>query len=120
MANPEHLEILQQGVKAWNQWRTQPEYSSPEFHWVSFPVVDLSGADLPWANLGGANLRDADLRGASLLYAALFETAFGDTDLTAVQGLETCHHQGPSTLDHRTLTKSGPLPQGDRILNLQQ
>src|SRR5262249_56555477 len=37
-------------------------------------------------------------------------TVFGDTTLTAIQGLETCQHYGPSTLDHRTLAKSGPLP----------
>jgi hypothetical protein len=27
-----------------------------------------------------------------------------------VQGLETCVHSGPSTLDHRTLARSGSLP----------
>ena len=27
-----------------------------------------------------------------------------------MKGLETCHHIGPSTLDHRTLARSGPLP----------
>ena len=40
--------------------------------------------------------------------AFLFETIFGDTNLTAVRGLETCRHRGPSTLDYRTLAKSGP------------
>ena len=30
--------------------------------------------------------------------------------LNRCAGLETCHHVGPSTLDHRTLFKSGPLP----------
>ena len=29
---------------------------------------------------------------------------------TAVRGLEICFHFGPSTLDHRTLAQSGPLP----------
>ena len=38
------------------------------------------------------------------------ETIFSNTDLTAVRGLETCHYDGPSTLDHRTLAQSGPLP----------
>ena len=27
-----------------------------------------------------------------------------------MRGLETCYHDGPSTLDHRTLARSGPLP----------
>ena len=27
-----------------------------------------------------------------------------------MRGLETCRHRGPSTLDHRTLARSGPLP----------
>jgi len=40
----------------------------------------------------------------------LYGTVFGDTNLTAVQGLETCVHLGPSILDHHTLVCSGPLP----------
>src|SRR5262249_17394987 len=40
----------------------------------------------------------------------LYETVFSDANLTAVQGLETCRHDGPSILDHRTLVQSGPLP----------
>jgi hypothetical protein len=35
---------------------------------------------------------------------------FGNTDLANVVGLETCRHHGPSTIDHRTLVKSGQLP----------
>jgi hypothetical protein len=93
-------------------------------------TADLRGADLWAANLKEANLRDADLRaatltgalligtnltganltGADLSHAMLSETVFSDTNLTAVQGLTTCDHIGPSTLDHRTLARSGPLP----------
>jgi hypothetical protein len=40
----------------------------------------------------------------------LAETVFGATNLTAVRGLETCLHLSASTLDHRTLELSGPLP----------
>jgi len=77
--------------------------------------VDLTRADLRRANLGGADLTAADLGGANLGGANLsrvhfLETIFGDTNLTAVQGLETCYHLGPSTLDYRTLAKSGLLP----------
>ena len=95
MANPEHLQILQQDVKAWNTWREQHEDIRP---------------DLSRANLMEATLRWADLTGADVSGVGLFETIFSDTNLTAVRGLETCHHYGPSTLDYRTLARSGPLP----------
>ncbi len=36
MANPEHLNILKQGVKAWNTWREKNRSVFP----------DLTGADL--------------------------------------------------------------------------
>ena len=73
MANPEHLEILKQGVEQWNKWRKE------------HPVrrdLDLSrrsdlarrtlagrisvGRSLRVADLGGADLRGADLREAKL------------------------------------------------------
>jgi hypothetical protein len=30
MANPEHLKILEQGVKTWNRWREQNPKAIPE------------------------------------------------------------------------------------------
>ena len=36
MADPEHFEILKQGVKAWNEWRDSNHYVRP----------DLRGVDL--------------------------------------------------------------------------
>jgi hypothetical protein len=56
-------------------------------------------------NFNGANLTQADL---SAVFLA--QTIFGDTNLAAVRGLETCDHSGPSVLDHRPLALSGPLP----------
>src|SRR5712692_1421662 len=56
MANQEHLDILKQGVEAWNQWRKEHTDIRPE----------LRGADLREASLGGAKLRGADLYGADL------------------------------------------------------
>jgi uncharacterized protein YjbI with pentapeptide repeats len=138
MANPEHLQILQQGVEAWNQWRShtniRPDLRRANLRRADLRGADLRGADLSEAifyrtNLTGAHLSRADLTGADLTRAflteanlsgadltgatltmAYLETVFGDTNLTAVQGLETCYHSGPSTLDLRTLAKSGPLP----------
>jgi hypothetical protein len=185
MANPEHLQILKQGVEAWNQWRRQNEAIRPNLQGVDLGGASLGGANFDAANLHGANLSDANLDGANLggadlhavnldganlggayledatfygasldranlhaanLYAVnlsgtslqganlsgaylgranlgeanlqgadvsevgLFNTIFGNTNLTNVRGLETCRHEGPSTLDYRTLVQSWPLP----------
>src|SRR5207247_11109918 len=74
------------------------------------PGPNLTGANLSEADLIRADLIRANLTGANLSRMGLFETIFGDTDLLAVQGLETCHHHGPSILDYRTLVRSGLLP----------
>jgi hypothetical protein len=68
MANPEHLEILKQGVEIWNEWREQNPTIKP----------NLSGADLRAANLNQAILdntilKEADLREAGLSYARLLK-----------------------------------------------
>jgi hypothetical protein len=57
-----------------------------------------------------ANLTLAALNSADVSEAHLSETAFFSTNLTAVRDLETCVHDGPSILDHRTLAHSGRLP----------
>ena len=62
------------------------------------------------ANLNGAILRRADLVGADLRGAGVNETVFANTNLTATKGLDSCEHRGPSTIDHRTLQRSGTLP----------
>ena len=65
---------------------------------------------LTHAHLTRANLTEANLGGAVLSEAFVFNTVFADVDLSATKGLETCKHQGPSILDHRTLQRSGRLP----------
>jgi hypothetical protein len=73
-------------------------------------ATNLSGADLSGAFLGVTNLSGANLSGANLTKVDLALTVFANVDLTSVIGLETCIHRGISTIDHRTLQKSGPLP----------
>jgi hypothetical protein len=72
--------------------------------------ANLCGAHLSSANLIYASLNGVDLSGADLTKADLGETSFSNVDLSKAIGLETCDHAGPSTVDHRTLQKSGPLP----------
>ncbi len=105
MANQEHLDILKQGVKVWNEWIGK----HPGVR-ADLSAADLCGADLSGADLRGANLSGAYLRGANLSRARLYETVFADTRLTEAKGLDSCVHDGPSTIDHRTLAKSGKLP----------
>jgi len=132
MANPEHLEILKQGVREWNRWRKDHHKRLPDLSDANLIYADLSRAllykvdlrradlnraslrkahlrraDLSEANLNGADLRGADLRGADLRGAMVGWTTFGDNDLSSVQGLDTVEHFGPSTIGIDTIYKSG-------------
>jgi uncharacterized protein YjbI with pentapeptide repeats len=73
-------------------------------------AAKLSGADLSGADLFGANLSEANLSGADCHETRFRETVFGATDLREVKGLDTCRHDGPSAIDHRTIAISGSLP----------
>lgn len=73
--------------------------------------ANLSGADLGGAFLSWADLRGADLRDANVDRATLYETILANVDLSAVRGLESLNHQGPSVIDERTLRQSWPLPE---------
>jgi hypothetical protein len=89
--------------------------------------ADLSDAVLFGANLSHANLSEADLSGARLSRAILSEVLLSDAtltessigytnlaniDLSAVKGLETVMHGGPSTMGIDTLFRSkGKIPE---------
>jgi hypothetical protein len=72
MADESHLDVLQQGVEAWNSWRERNPSIEP----------DLSKADLLEANLSGANLLGADLSRANLLGAHLSEAYLSGANLS--------------------------------------
>jgi uncharacterized protein YjbI with pentapeptide repeats len=83
-------------------------------------LAELIGADLRQADMRNAVLSSATLTGSNLQQALLDGTEFGgayfgntifaDTNLGGSQGLETCNHKGPSSIDVRTLARSGDLP----------
>jgi hypothetical protein len=170
MADPQHVELIRQGVEVWNRWRQENSTIGPDLSGADLREANLSGADLREANLSGANLSGAnlsgadlreanlseanlsganlrganlaeanlrdtnlaeadlseayfrrtyfrranlwatDLREANLNEARLYNTVFSDIDLSNVLGLDTCIHDGPSTIDHRTLERSKALP----------
>ena len=77
---------------------------------ADFSYADLSNADLshclaPHTNFTSATFADTDLSGMLLA-----DTVIADVDLSTVKGIGTCFHRGPSTLDYRTLSRSGQLP----------
>ena len=167
MANPEHVEILKQGVEVWNRWREEntsikPDLSVADFQKRNLNEVNFSGVNLSYTNLIMANLIKADLQGANLLRTkfngtdlieadlteanirgvnfkwanlqkAIFQRAklhvvefyfteleganFNDTvvsylilvkiDLSKVKGLDSVHHDAPSSIGMDTIYESG-------------
>jgi uncharacterized protein YjbI with pentapeptide repeats len=76
LANQEHVDILRQGAKVWNQWREEHPEILPDL-----VNADLIDADFGFANLSGAKLRRASLRGANFSYANLSHAGRFDADL---------------------------------------
>lgn len=87
MANPEHLKILKEGVKAWNKWRkknprTKPDLSEAYFSYAAdLRSANLTEAKLFLARLGGVNLLSATLRAADLEQADLWNACLEKADL---------------------------------------
>lgn len=97
MANEEHLQILKQGVKAWNRWRNETQDVKPNLYRANLKSEHLNGIDfsgaslrevtLTWAKLRGAiltgaNASAADFSGADLEGADLRDTDLCDTNLS--------------------------------------
>ena len=72
MADPDHLNMLRQGVDAWNAWR-KPDIT-PDLSKANLYGADLRGANLSDTHLSGANLSRAHLSGADLSRAFLSGT----------------------------------------------
>ena len=81
MANVDQLKIIQQGVEAWNKWRTANPDDYVDLSGSYLGEMYLEGANLIKANLSGANLRKANLRGADLIGADLSMADLIDADL---------------------------------------
>ena len=100
---------------------------SANFRSAALDLADLTGADLRGtdfydaeldraslraAELGGADLRGARFGRSDLSEARLSYTIFGFNDLSAVKGLETVVHRGPSTIGIDTIYESkGNIPE---------
>ena len=140
MANQEHIDILKQGVEAWDHWRRNnmvviPDLSGADicgmilwrgnfsrvnfsnarlvktdFQFSNLSSSNFSGADMRHAGLCRANLQDAILTNANLRDAVLGGTVFANTNLGGAKWIETVVCLGDSSLDVATLRLSGRLP----------
>jgi len=82
MANPEHLNILKQGVEAWNAWRKANQNVRPELAEANLSEVGPVKADLSEVGLVKADLSGADLSGANLSKAHLLQAGLSGADLS--------------------------------------
>jgi hypothetical protein len=67
MANPEHVEILKQGVEVWNRWREGNPEVVPELKGINLSQTPLMGINLSTAILHDAKFCEANLREAKLI-----------------------------------------------------
>jgi uncharacterized protein YjbI with pentapeptide repeats len=86
MADPTHLDLLKEGITAWNQWRRDNYYIIPDLRNIDLEEMNLEGfnfrkANLEDAVLKGANLDGADLTDANLAGAILVGTHFNKATL---------------------------------------
>lgn len=119
MGDPKHVDVLNQGVPAWNRWRREnpliiPNLSGAELKNANLRGIDFSRAyfgygtpgtqgvhfeaglheaNLTGADLSYANLIGVDLSGADLRDSDLFRTVFGKCDLSSV-GFAGSHMSG--------------------------
>lgn len=84
MADEEHLNILNQGPKAWYQWRDKNINVRPNLY-----EANLSGAYLAGVELNNANLIKAKLVGANLSRVDLSRADLGGADLSGADVSES-------------------------------
>ncbi len=80
MGKAEQLEIIKQGVTAWNASRKK-KHAPPDLRGAQLAGLDLRQAELQDCILAEANLKEADLRGANLSNARLAEADLSGAQL---------------------------------------
>jgi uncharacterized protein YjbI with pentapeptide repeats len=81
MADKAHLEIINQGVNAWNRWRRDNLEIVPNLSKADLNRANLRRADLSKSDLSGADLSKSDLRGAYFSGADLGKSDLSGADL---------------------------------------
>lgn len=88
MANPDHVRVLRQGSRRWNQWRRSQPETVPDLSGLDFGSIEevcFIGPDLSDYDLARADLRRVTIRNATSIRAS-FEGAY-------MVGSELCFSQ---------------------------
>src|SRR5258708_4647857 len=93
MADQQHLDILRQGVAAWNAWRAQHPTIRPDFSGTTLHGMDLFDPRDP-VNLRGANFSHTHFSGMNLFLADLREADFREASM----GLDTVANEAPHVI----------------------
>lgn len=88
-AGPNPLEVLAEGVAAWNLWRKKYTDVVPRLEGVRLKGRALEGVDLRECRMAGADLSGADLYKSNLSQADLTKALLVDADLHRALLLET-------------------------------
>lgn len=93
MVSEQHITLLQQGFKVWNQWRQRnpqsiPDLKGADLRGLKLFKADLSGADISEADFSGASLYQANLSGANLDRANLSTAILQEADLSGASLIE--------------------------------
>ncbi len=94
MANPEHLQILREGVAVWNQWRQKnpqirPNLRKAKLHGMDLRNANFNDSTLRRADISQADLSQASFRRADLRRANLSGSLLRKADLTSAILIET-------------------------------
>lgn len=82
MAESTHIDILYEGVEAWNEWRRKNPGVQPELAGEDLSEMDLTGVNLGEADLTDAELFQTELCEANLKMAILTRADLSGADLS--------------------------------------
>ena len=81
MANPEHVAILDNGVKVWNKWRRENPEIKPDLSNSDFSDRVLSGVNLSHSDINNANFARSDLSRANLVKVTGYGSYLEETNI---------------------------------------
>lgn len=82
MANPEHIDKLNEGVQIWNQWRIDNPKVRPDISEAKLLKRDLRGANLRQVDFYKSDLSGSDLSGTDLSEAFLSHVTLDDANIS--------------------------------------